>query len=72
MNASRIITFNHPNHKTPGTVVLFVDQVFGAMLMPEQKTVAVIGPGGAMVPVVGTLEQIIADIKTAKEQKENE
>lgn len=66
------ITFNHPNSKQPGTVILFADQVFGAMYMPEQKTVAVIGPGGAMVPVTGTLDQIIAEIKTAKEKKENE
>lgn len=67
----RTVKFLHPN-KSNAAIELFVDQIFGAMVMPEQKTVAVIGPGGAMVPVQGNLEQVIAEIKTAKEKKENE
>ena len=67
----KTIRFTHPN-KQNAAIELFVDQIFGAMVMPEQKVVAVIGPGGAMVPVQGNLEQVIADIKTAKEKKDNE
>ena len=66
------IEFEHPTNG--GRVTLITSQIFGVMDMPQNKIVAVIGPGSALVPVAGTHEEVLKRVLDAKkeEQKKDE
>lgn len=60
------LDFKHAN--MAGTITLFIDQIFGIIYLTEQKCVGIIGPGNAVAPVSGTLEEVTNRITTAKKQ----
>lgn len=66
MSAVAIIEFGHPN-KQGAKISLVVDHILGVMDLPEQRVVAVIGPGSALVPVSGTHDEVVAKIVIARE-----
>lgn len=46
--------------------VIFSEQVFSVLFLPEANSTAVIGPGGAMVYVKETVEEAVAKLEEAK------
>jgi hypothetical protein len=58
------IVLKHANLK--GDITIFVDQVFGVMYLEEHKCVGIVGPGNAVAPVQGALEEIARQVETAK------
>lgn len=71
--ASVMVEFEHANNG--GRISLFINQVFGAMVMPANGTIAVIGPNNALVPVKGTMDEVTHKLKealngTTKQQSE--
>lgn len=61
------IQLTHAELKTVGTV--FAQQVFGVFKMEQAKTTAVIGPGGAVIYVLESVDEVT---KRITEQGENE
>jgi hypothetical protein len=60
------LEFNHANLK--GNITLFVDQIFGTIYLTEHKCVGILGPGNAVAPVSGSLEEVTDRISKAKKQ----
>jgi len=63
MMAKTSLEFKHPSTGAP--IVLFTNQIFGAMWLEANKTVAIIGPGGAMVPVAGSMDEVTKRLTSA-------
>lgn len=59
------LTFTHTQFDTPVTV--YAELIFAVCYMPNFKSVAIVGNGGAAVPVKGELEEIKQKITAAKE-----
>lgn len=58
------IEFKHANNGSP--LVVFTSQIFACMWLSEAKCVGVVGPGSALIPVAGTLEEVVNAVKAAK------
>lgn len=67
---SSTIEFRHANTDAP--IIVFTDQIFSLMWLNEAKCVGVVGPGSALIPVAGTLEEITNAVKAAKEKNKGE
>lgn len=71
----QFIEFKHPNNNAD--IILLTSKIAGAMVMPANGSVVVLGDGGTVVPVQGTLEEVKSRILNAlvsienKEEKEN-
>lgn len=57
------VIFNRPELNEPASV--FAEQVFAVCYMPSTKVTAIIGPGGALLYVTETREEVVAKIKQA-------
>jgi hypothetical protein len=60
------VTFTHTQFKTPVTV--YAELIFAVCYMPNFKSVALVGNGGAAVPVEGEIEEIKQKITAAKQE----
>lgn len=69
MTKPKLISFEHPNKKAK--IEVFTSQIFAVMEMPENNVVALVGPGGALVPVVGTLESVKERLLDAAAEEDN-
>lgn len=66
----KTVSFIHTQFNTE--VIVYTDQIFCAMIAPTMKSVVLVAPGGASVPVLGTLEEVTKKIETAKNQTTEE
>lgn len=67
----KAISFEHPN--TGGIIdIIFPEQVFAVMYLKEHGCFALIGPANAVVPVVGSREEILEKLKGGIENGRNE
>ena len=64
------VTFTHNNFKN--NVEIYPDMIFAIMVLPENKTTAIVGNGGAMVPVTASPEEAKALINAAKSGQRKE
>lgn len=60
----KTVTFTQTKWQTP--IVFFVDHIFAVTVLPEMKSVVVVGPGNAHQPVEGSLEEVVEAIKQAQ------
>lgn len=60
---SATVKLIHSNHKNE--VIIYASQVFAVMFLPQNQTTAVVGVGGAMVPVMGTVDEVKQQINQA-------
>lgn len=64
------LTFKHPNNNAD--IILLTSKIAGAMVMPANGSVVVLGDGGTVVPVQGTLEEVKLRIENALVSKNKE
>jgi hypothetical protein len=61
MENKKLIKFSHPDNG--GEIYLIGGQIIGLMILPAQRSVGVIGPGNAVVPVLGTVQEVVETLK---------
>jgi hypothetical protein len=58
------VTFIHTTHNTE--ITFYVEQIFAVTVLPQYKSVVIVGPGNAHQPVLGSLEEVKEAIRQAK------
>ena len=69
MTMGGVVELREIKNKQP--VYIFVEQVFCVMYNPLFKAVVVMGPGSTVVPVEGTVNEVLSAIKRVKEEANN-
>ena len=64
------VKLTHSNFKSE--VIIYTNQIMAVMYLPQNQTTAVLGVGGAMVPVVGTVDEVNEVIKQAMRKPKKE
>lgn len=58
------LKFTHTTHNSD--VYVYPDQIIATLYLPQFKSIALMGPGGAYIPIHGDLEEVTKQVTQAK------